>query len=228
MKTGFILAEDEAIKARFSSLYVIDDRNAHRPVKVFFRYPEGETEREYPFITIELIDVLHATDRQYSDSPIYFDTTHSNRFADHPAFATYWPSEASVVSASNSYSASAHFMVADPFIPVDLLYQVSIYCRSALHDRQLTSVLLSKVVPFRYNSITIPADNTVRRFDMLDWTNADLLDTESGYRKRIFRKVLTLKMSAEITGQELVQLAATKPVTSISSTISHQTYVFNS
>ena len=43
MKTGFILAEDEAIKARFSSLYVIDDRNAHRPVKVFFRYPEGET-----------------------------------------------------------------------------------------------------------------------------------------------------------------------------------------
>ena len=227
MKTGFILAEDEAIKARFSSLYVIDDRNAHRPVKVFFRYPEGETEREYPFITIELIDVLHATDRQYSDNPIYFDTTHNARFVDHPAFGTYWPSETSVVSASNSYSASAHFMVADPFIPVDLLYQVSIYCRSALHDRQLTSVLLSKVVPFRYNSITIPADNTVRRFDMLDWTNADLLDTESGYRKRIFRKVLTLKMSAEITGQELVQLAATKPVTSISSTISSQTYVFN-
>ena len=228
MKTGFILAEDEAIKLRFSSLYVIDDRNAHRPVKVFFRYPEGETEREYPFITIELIDVLHATDRQYSDNPIYFDTTHNARFANHPAFVNYWPSELSAVSASNSYSASAHFMTADPFIPVDLLYQVSIYCRSALHDRQLTSALLSKIVPFRYNSIVIPADNTVRRFDMLDWTNADLLDTESGYRKRIFRKVLTLKMSAEITGQELNQLAATKPVTSISSTISGQTYVFNS
>lgn len=227
MKTGFILAEDEAIKLRFSSLYVIDDRNAHRPVKVFFRYPEGETEREYPFITIELIDVLHATDRQYSDNPIYFDTTHNARFAKHPAFVNYWPSELSAVSASNSYSASAHFMTADPFIPVDLLYQVSIYCRSALHDRQLTSALLSKIVPFRYNSIVIPADNTVRRFDMLDWTNADLLDTESGYRKRIFRKVLTLKMSAEITGQELVQLAETKPVTSISSTISSQTYVFN-
>ena len=228
MKTGFILAEDEAIKLRFSSLYVIDDRNAHRPVKVFFRYPEGETEREYPFITIELIDVLHATDRQYSDNPIYFDTTHNARFANHPAFVNYWPSELSAVSASNSYSASAHFMTADPFIPVDLLYQVSIYCRSALHDRQLTSALLSKIVPFRYNSIVIPADNTVRRFDMLDWTNADLLDTESGYRKRIFRKVLTLNMSAEITGQELNQLAATKPVTSISSTISGQTYVFNS
>ena len=63
---------------------------------------------------------------------------------------------------------------------------------------------------------------------MLDWTNADLLDMESGYRKRIFRKVLTLKMSAEITGQELANLQETKPVTSISSTISHQTYVFNS
>jgi hypothetical protein len=228
VKTGFILAEDEAIKARFSSLYVVDDRNAQRPVKVFFRYPEGETEREYPFITIELIDILHATDRQHSDNPIYFDTTNAARYEDRPAFVSYWPSELSTVSASHSYSGSAQLMIADPFIPVDLLYQVSIYCRSALHDRQLTSMLLSKIVPFRFNSITIPADNTTRRFDMLDWTNADLLDTESGYRKRIFRKVLTLKMSAEITGQELAHLEETKPVTSISSTISHRTYVFNS
>ena len=221
MKTGFLLAEDEAIKARFSGLYVTDDRNERRPVKVFFRYPEGETERDYPFITVELIDVLHATERQLSDQVTYIDTTNSGLFDNRPAFVDYWPSE------SASISSSATFLIADDFIPVDLLYQVSIYTRSALHDRQLTSGIIRKVAPFRWNSINIPADQTVRRFDLLDWTNADLLDMESGYRKRIFRKVLTLKMSAEITGQDLDALQGTEPVQEISSTITSQMHVFN-
>lgn len=227
MKTGFLLAEDEAIKARFSNLFVTDDRNAQRPVKVFFRYPEGETERDYPFITVELIDVLHATERQLSDQGIYIDTTGSGLFTDHPAFVEYWPSESASVSGSATMSGEPSFLKADEFIPVDLLYQVSIYTRSALHDRQLTSGIIRKVAPFRWNSIDIQADGTVRRFDMLDWTNADLLDMESGYRKRIFRKVLTLKMSAEITGQDLDALQGTEPVQQISSTITSQMHVFN-
>lgn len=222
MRTGFLLAEDEAIKARFSGLYVTDDRNERRPVKVFFRYPEGETERDYPFITIELIDVLHATDRQLSDQGAYIDTTNSGLYTDRPAFIDYWPSESASVT-----SASSSILSVNDFIPVDLLYQVSIYTRSALHDRQLTSGIIRKVSPFRWNSIIIPADDTVRRFDMLDWTNADLLDMESGYRKRIFRKVLTLKMSAEITGQDLDALQGTEPVTEINSTITSQLHVFN-
>jgi len=72
MKTGFLFAEDEAIKLQVSGLTVTDDRDAQRPVQVFFRYPEGETERHYPFITIELIDVVHAKNRQHSES--YLDT----------------------------------------------------------------------------------------------------------------------------------------------------------
>ena len=228
MRTGFLLAEDEAIKARFSNFHVTDDRNAARPVKVFFRYPEGETEREYPFITIELIDINHATDRQHSDYVQYIDLTNDTRFDNHPAFFDYWPSEEDGVSASNVNNASAHFARADSFIPVDLVYQVSIYTRSALHDRQLTSRILQVVSPYRFNSIQIPADGTTRRFDLLDWTNADLLDMESGYRKRIFRKVLTLRMSAELTGQALTSLETTQPVSSIDSTIIGQMSVFNS
>ena len=227
MKTGFLLAEDEAIKLRFSNLFVTDDRNARRPVKVFFRYPEGETEREYPFITIELIDVIHATERQHSDVAIYSDMSESDLFVDHPAFFSYWPSEADHISASATSASASQFVVTDDFIPVDLLYQVSIYTRSALHDRQLSAGILARVTPFRWNSIQIQADNTVRRFDMLDWTNADLLDMESGYRKRIFRKVLTLKMSSEITGQDLDALTGTEPVTQINSTITSQLHVFN-
>ena len=107
------------------------------------------------------------------------------------------------------------------------MYQVSTYCRTALHDRQITARLLQRVVPFRYNSIRIQADDTTRRFDLLDWTNADLLDQESGFRKRIFRKVYTLKMSAEITGDTYTALTTAKPVSTINSTIEHQLTVFN-
>jgi len=86
---------------------------------------------------------------------------------------------------------------------------------------------LQKVVPFRFNSIAVEADQTTRRFDMLDWTNADLLDQESGFRKRIFRKVYTLKMSAEISDATLSNITTVKPVATINSTISDQLYVFN-
>ncbi len=220
MKTGFLLAEDEAVKLRFSNCTVSDDRNNSREVDVFFRYPDSETERNYPFITIELIDVLHATDRQHSDTLIY--SGNAGGWSEGPSYFDYWPS----VSASVSGSSSVTYKQTEDFIPVDLLYQVSTYCRTALHDRQITARLLQRVVPFRYNSIRIQADNTTRRFDLLDWTNADLLDQESGFRKRIFRKVYTLKMSAEITGDTYSALAVVKPVSTINSTIEPQLTVF--
>ena len=221
MKTGFLLAEDEAIKLRFTGCSVSDDRDGSRPVDVFFRYPESETERKYPFITIELIDVLHATDRQHSDTLIY--SGNAGGWSDNPAFFNYWPS----VSASVTGGSTTTFKTTMDFIPVDLLYQVSTYCRTALHDRQLTSRFLSHVVPFRYNSIHIQADNTARRFDLLDWTNADLLDQESGFRKRIFRKVYTLKMSSEIADGDYTSLTSVKPVSTINSTIDYQLTAFN-
>ena len=221
MKTGFLLAEDEAVKLRFSNCKVSDDRNAQRPVKVFFRYPDSETERDYPFITIELIDVLHATDRQHSDTLIY--SGNAGGFSENPAYFDYWPSVAPTVNGASTTT----FKQAEEFLPVDLLYQVSTYCRTALHDRQLTAKLMQRVVPFRYNSIFIQADNTTRRFDLLDWTNADLLDQESGFRKRIFRKVYTLKMSAEIAGETYTILTTTKPVATINSTLVHQLTAFN-
>ena len=66
-RTGFLLAEDQALKEKFSGIQLVDDRDSTRDVQVFFRYPEGETERTYPFITIELLDINHAANRQHSD-----------------------------------------------------------------------------------------------------------------------------------------------------------------
>jgi hypothetical protein len=207
MKTGFLLAEDEAIKLRFSNITVSDDRDGSRNVQVFFRYPEGETERTYPFITIELIDIMHAKNRQHSEVTL---NTHR---AGHPNNLSYWPSVSSAsapnISGNDLYSTTE-------FTPVDLLYQVSTFTRSALHDRQLASQMLTTVVPFRYGSILIGADGTSRRLDLLDWTTADLLDPEAGYRKRIFRKIYTLQMNAELTTSALVGL---KKVLSVSTTL---------
>jgi hypothetical protein len=207
MRTGFLLAEDEALKKRLSTLTVTDDREVSRPVQVFFRYPDVETERTYPFITIEMIDIVHARNRQHSETELYYFNTSGGATAPagwekRPNALTYWPSESSDFS---SISNKNDFKVisTNEFVPVDLVYQVSTYTRNALHDRQLSSMMLRKVFPFRRSGIHIDADNTDRRLEMLDWTTADLLDAESGYRKRIFRKIYTLQMGAELPSTDL-------------------------
>lgn len=207
---GFLLAEDAALKARFSNITVNDDRDGARAVKVFFRYPEGETERSYPFITIEMIDLVHARNRQHSESVIVYSKGTTGASATYPNTGpdkmTYWPSRKANMETIVG-SESDDFIISNEFVPVDLLYQVSTFTRSALHDRQLSAQMLSTIVPFRKGFIDIPEDGTIRRLDLLDWTTADLLDSESGYRKRIFRKIYTLQMSAEIPSSDMVGLS---------------------
>jgi len=65
----------------------------------------------------------------------------------------------------------------------------------------------------------VSEDDTVRRFDMLGWTNADILDQEAGYRKRIFRKVYTIQMTSELPTSDLI---AVKRVTSVIGTINNK------
>lgn len=209
-KSGFLFAEDEALKLRFANLTVTDDRNPARPVKVFFRYPEGETEREYPFITIELIDIVYARNRQHSHITQY-GYKEGDDFASMPNAVQYYPSQGQI-----NVPEDLEYLATTEYVPVDLLYQVSTFCRSAIHDRELQGKLLYERVPFRYNSIYIPADNTSRRLDLLDWTTADLLDSEAGYRKRIFRKIYTLQMTAEMPTSDFIGV---KQATQINTTL---------
>lgn len=206
-KTGFLLAEDEAIKKRLTGLTVTDDRDASRDVQVFFRYPEGETERHYPFITIEMIDLIHARNRQHSELELSYYNTAGGASAPAnwqkaPNALTYWPSESSNFSQFANKN-SFPILSTNEFVPIDLVYQISTYTRTALHDRQMSSLMLRKVFPFRRGSIHVDADNTDRRLELLDWTTADLLDAEAGYRKRIFRKIYTLQMGAELPSTDV-------------------------
>lgn len=198
MPAGFLLAEDAAVKSRFSGLTVSDDRNAARPVKVFFRYPENETEREYPFITIELIDIVPARDRQHSHSVLYQSTSNASAdwyTANRPHALTYWPSEHTDFT---TYASAGPMVKTAEFLALDLVYQVSTFTRSALHDRQLTAQIMRNRAQWRWGYVDVPEDGTTRRFDLLDWVSADLLDSESGYRKRIFRKVYTVQINADL------------------------------
>ncbi len=207
---GFLLAEDAAIKARFSNISVSDDKNPQRVAKVFFRYPEGETEKEYPFITIEHVGLSHNRSLQHSEQSYYYANGISGASLS-PVYIDYFPSELNSTGMAAELGGN-DYLRTDSFVPVTLIYQISTYARSALHDRQLTSKILRRVAPFRRGFIEVPEDGTIRRFDLISWVNSDLLDGEAGYRKRIFRKVYTLHMSAEIPASDLVQV---KQVTSV-------------
>lgn len=212
---GFLISEDAAVKARFSDMHVRDDRNNDRKVQVFFRYPETETERTYPFITIENIDINHARNRQHSDARIYTPrATAASVSATNNL--TYWPSESATVSPA----AGGDVAYSHEFVPFDLLYQISTFSRSALHDRQLTAMMLRVLTPFRYGFIGVESDNTIRRFELLDWIAADLLDPEAGYRKRIFRKIYTVQMSAEMT---TAPISTNRRVTTVNGSVTAST-----
>jgi hypothetical protein len=193
---GFTLAEDAALKARLSELVLSDDRNVARPVQVFFRFPEGETEKVYPFITIDLLDIAFDPYRQNSEVTHYYTRSNSGaslglRNMD------YYPSEFTQADMDTKVGLNA-YLTTDQFVAVDLTYQITTYCRSQRHDRQLTMLLLRRVFPMRRGFIEIPEDGTIRRCDLLDWRQADVLDQETGYKKRTFRKVLTVRINAEI------------------------------
>jgi hypothetical protein len=209
MPKGFLLAEDAAVKARFSEITVTDDRNAERPVSVYFRYPEGETEKKYPFITIELIDIAHDTSRQQSENYYYYSSTASA--SSRTDFLNYYPSELTAQELA-AQTQGSNYLRMESFVPMTLVYQISTFARSALHDRQLTSKILRRVMPFRRGFIEIPEDGTIRRFDLAGWASADLLDQEAGFKKRIFRKVYTVQLTAEMPTSDLV---AIKRVTSV-------------
>lgn len=214
---GFLLAEDAALKERLTkALHVSDDRSADRKVQVFFRYPESETERTYPFATIEMINLTHARQRQLSEVTYFYSPDEDYGYTT----IDYFPSEYDTAGLADLAGASP-FLTTEQMIPVDLTYQISTYCRSQRHDRELTANILRHVFPFRWSFIIIPEDNTSRRCELLNWTSADILDQEAGYKKRIFRKVYTIQVNSEIPQRGLGNVQQVSGVvSSIDGTIS--------
>lgn len=208
---GFTLAEDAALKRRLSNLAVRDDRNAERVAQVFFRYPTDEVEKAYPFITIDLVDIAYAGERQESERTYYFADPDDDNMR---TTIDYYPSEFNSEDLGGEVQVGG-FLRTDQFVPVDLIYQVTSHTRSQMHDRMLTMLFFRRVFPLRRGFIDIPEDGTIRRCELLDWRQSDVLDQEAGYKKRIFRKVLTVRINAEIpqsdfeTAQQVLEVHGT-------------------
>jgi hypothetical protein len=181
---GFILAEEEALKKRFTGLKV-----ATRPgyqgttdVGVWFRYPEGERQLAYPFITIDLLTV--EPDYELFTSTFIQDPTDLYQ----PSFSPTLPP----LPPGNPRGYEIR-----EYLPMRLVWQVSTFCRSALHDRYLTSIFMTDVLPYRPFFIE-SIDGVARRTDRIGFQAADTLETTESGTKRIFRKIYTISMLTEV------------------------------
>ena len=173
---SFILAEDAALKTFLSGITVSDEKNANRPVQVWFGYPDVELRAQtYPYMTIELIDVRAAKERQ--SSGYMYDSDNRGTVAP----------EAGV--------AYGYMMP----LPYDLVYQVTSYSRHPRHDRAIITQLLQQKFQSQYGNLDVPNElntETAKRHMFLDgFLKRDMI--EEG--RRLFRNAFTVRVVSEMT-----------------------------
>jgi hypothetical protein len=187
MGNPFVIAEDAALKAKLQGIIVSDDKNNTRPVKVWYGYPDTEVrELSWPFITIDLIDIVQAEYRQTSGYLV--DNDFDGQIA---------PSGSSV------------YRYTTP-IAYDLVYQVTTYSRQPRHDRTLINAVFN-IFPSKYGFLTVPNQldtGSTNRTMMLDgYVKRDAVDGETGNR-RILRNVFTVRVVSEMPPQTAAAILA--------------------
>jgi hypothetical protein len=197
---GFILAEELALKDHLTGITVppVPANPTARPVKVpvWFRFPEGERQLKYPFIIIDLISVEAAFDLFHST---YYLPLEDKAFPDRtlyrPSFSPSLPPPP---------FGNTEWQVLD-YLPFRLVFQVTTFARSNLHDRYLTSIFMTDLFPVRPFHIRCAADDTWRRTENLDMVSNNTTETTESGTKRIFRKAWTISMQAEIPQTRLTE-----------------------
>lgn len=185
----FIVAEDLALKTLCQGMVVTDQKNASRQVKVWFGFPDVEIrDQDFPFITIDLIDILAGMGRQHQGTMVDTD----NRGTQTPV---------------NGLSYSYDYPVA-----YDLIYQITSYSRHPRHDRAIMYQMLNKF-PLRYGKLAVPnqlGTETAYRSMFLDgYVKRDAVEGETGNRRTLVN-VFTVRVISEMTPQQA--LTATKEV----------------
>jgi hypothetical protein len=178
MGNPFLIAEDTALKALLQGMTVGDEKTASRPVKVWFGYPDVEVRaQEFPFVTIDLIDMIPANDRQTSGQLVDND---------------YRGTVAPIAGKTYRYEVPVAF---------DLVYQITTYARHPRHDRAMMFQLTHKF-PSKYGGLLVPNElgtETSRRHMFLDgFAKRDAVDGETGNR-RLLRNIYTVRVISELT-----------------------------
>jgi hypothetical protein len=211
----FLIAEDEALRDLLKGMTVADNKESARPVGVWFGQPDPEVrQQQFPFITIDLIDVRPSVDRMMSAQQV-----------------DPWYFQPEVLDSNGVYDSWTMYMP----IPIDLDYQVTTFARQPRHDRQMMAQIFRNRLPFKFGALVCkekaytdsddPGDDpesndpeapespepsaqvessdssaleewagTVRRLDVLGIRKRDT--TESG--KRMFMNAITVRVSSEM------------------------------
>jgi len=177
MANPFLIAEDNALKTYCQGVVVGDDINQSRAVQVWFGYPDVEVRAQaFPFITIDLIDIVPADNRQTSG--VMYDNDMN----------------ATLTPITNQY-----YLHEVP-IAYDLVYQLTSYARHPRHDRAIISQMLQKF-PSKYGKLPVLNQNgavTVNRSMFLDgFVKRDAVEGETGNR-RLLRNVFTVRIISEL------------------------------
>lgn len=184
---GFLLAEDEALKSYLTGITVPgrDSGDPYEKVGVWFRWPQSERQIRYPFITIDAITAEPA-----------YELFHSNHME--PTQGLYRPSVSPTLPPPGPDGWGKMDYAILNYLPFRLVYQVSVFTRHNLQDRYLRSIFATDVFPQRPFWIACDADNTWRRTELIGFANTDQPETSESGTKRIFRKVYTVQMLAEV------------------------------
>jgi hypothetical protein len=174
----FLLAEDTAMKAYLAGMTVSDEAVDPRPVQVWFGYPDIEIRAQsFPFVTIDVIDIRQAFERQTSGE-IY----------------------------DNDYMGTTEEMAGLAYryqVPVayDVEYQLTTYARHPRHDRQIVFQMMHKF-PGKWGYLPVPDDlgtSTAYRHMFLEsFIKRDTVESDKG-NKRLFRNIYTVRVVSEIT-----------------------------
>jgi hypothetical protein len=180
MGNPFIVAEDLALKTFLGNITVSDDKSSPRTVKTWFGYPDVEIrDQAFPFITIDLIDIMPANERQTYGYLVDSDY------------------QGTITPVSGQ--------MYDYLIPVayDLVYQITSFSRHPRHDRALMYQLLNKF-PSKYGYLTVPnqlgTENSIRSMFLDGFVKRDTVESETGNR-RLLRNVLTVRVVSQMSPQ---------------------------
>jgi hypothetical protein len=200
MGNPFIVAEDLAIKTLLGGMTVSDEKNPTRQVKVWFGYPDVEIRtQDFPFVTIDLIDIVPANERQTQ-----------GRFSDDDNQGTQTP----VANRVYTY---------DVPVAYDLIYQITSHARHPRHDRAIMLQLMRKF-PSKFGYLVVPnelgTENSRRHMFLDGFAKRDAVDSETGNR-RLLRNVLTIRVISEMTAEQStsIRVASTVSVNTTNSNI---------
>jgi hypothetical protein len=171
---SFIINEDQALKTILGGITVVDEKNGSRPVGVWFSTPDIESRAQsYPYITIELLDMQQAKNRQ-----------HSGIYVDNDLQGTIAP----VTGTSYFYESPVTW---------NLVYQITTYARNPRHDRTIMAYLLNGVFVSDRGYLPVLNDlgteTSYRHLLLEEFTKRDTI--EDG--RRLHRNVFTVTVSSE-------------------------------